>query len=113
MVMASLWDSWKDPKSGSEVLRCTVLTCTPNHAMAALHDRMPVIAETDWPKWLGEEPATEEELLGLLKPCPDDALKMWPVEKAVGNVKNTAVGDSDRRSDPSVGPPIKKLPARR
>lgn len=60
MIMAGLWDLWKDPKSGNEVLSCTVLTCEPNAAMAALHDRMPVIlAETDWPKWLGEEPATE------------------------------------------------------
>ncbi|MGA9007502.1 MAG: hypothetical protein WB495_11600 [Xanthobacteraceae bacterium] len=28
-------------------------------------------------------------MLALLKPCPDDALKIWPVGKAVGNVKNT------------------------
>jgi putative SOS response-associated peptidase YedK len=40
--------------------------------MAELHDRMPVIfAENDWPKWLGEEPAIEDELLAMLKPCPD------------------------------------------
>ena len=58
--------------------------------MADLHDRMPVIlAESDWPKWLGETQASEEELLALLKPCSDDALKIWPVGKAVGNVKNT------------------------
>jgi putative SOS response-associated peptidase YedK len=51
---------------------------------------MPVIlAEADWPKWLGEEPATEQELLALLKPCPDEALKIWPVDNAVGNVRNT------------------------
>jgi putative SOS response-associated peptidase YedK len=90
MVMAGLWDRWKDPKSGNEVLSCTVLTCAPNDAMAALHDRMPVIlAETDWPKWLGEKPATEDQLMSLLKPCPDHALKIWPVDKAVGNVNNT------------------------
>jgi putative SOS response-associated peptidase YedK len=46
-------------------------------------------AERDWPKWLGEEPASEDELFALLNPCPDDALKIWPVGKAVGNVKNT------------------------
>jgi len=57
--------------------------------MGELHDRMPVIlAENDWPKWLGEEPASEEELLGLLKACPDEALKIWPVDKMVGNVRN-------------------------
>ena len=50
---------------------------------------MPVIlAEFDWPKWLGEELASEQELLGLLKPCPDEALKIWPVDKMVGNVRN-------------------------
>jgi hypothetical protein len=31
--------------------------------------------DADWPKWLGEEPATEDELLALLKPCADEALK--------------------------------------
>ena len=57
--------------------------------MGELHDRMPVIlAENDWPKWLGEAPASEEDLLALLKPCSDEALKIWPVDKAVGNVKN-------------------------
>jgi putative SOS response-associated peptidase YedK len=89
MVMAALWAKWKDPKSGNTIYSCTVLTCGPNTVMAELHDRMPVIlAEEDWAKWLGEEPASEEELLALLKPCPDDALKIWPVGKAVGNVKN-------------------------
>jgi putative SOS response-associated peptidase YedK len=51
---------------------------------------MPVILlEKDWAKWLCEEPATEEELVVLLRPCPGDVLKIWPVGKAVGNVKNT------------------------
>jgi putative SOS response-associated peptidase YedK len=45
-------------------------------------------ADFDWPKWLGEEQATEEELLAMLKPCADGALKIWPVDKMVGNVRN-------------------------
>jgi putative SOS response-associated peptidase YedK len=89
MIMAGLWSRWKEPKSGGEVLSCTILTCRPNQVMAELHDRMPVIlAEANWPKWLGEVPATEEELLALLKPCPDDALKIWKVDRRVGNVRN-------------------------
>ena len=88
MVMAGLWAKWRSPTSGEEVLSCTILTCGPNRAMGELHDRMPVIlAENDWPKWLGEEPASEQELLALLKP-PDEALKIWPVDKTVGNVRN-------------------------
>ena len=89
MVMAGLWAKWKSPTSGEEVLSCTILTCGPNRAMGELHDRMPVIlAEIDWPTWLGEEPASDQELLTLLKPCPDEALKIWPVNKTVGNVRN-------------------------
>jgi len=57
MVMAGLWAKWKSPSSGEEVLSCTILTCGPNRVMGELHDRMPVIlADKDWPKWLGEEP---------------------------------------------------------
>jgi putative SOS response-associated peptidase YedK len=65
MVMAGLWAKWKSPTSGEEVLSCTILTC-----------------------WLGEEPANEQDLLALLRPCRDEALKIWPVDKMVGNVRN-------------------------
>ena len=52
---------------------------------------MPVIlAKSDWPKWLGEVPATEDELVSLLKPCPDDALRIWKVDRRVGNVRNNS-----------------------
>jgi putative SOS response-associated peptidase YedK len=89
MVMAGLWAKWKSPTSGEEVLSCTILTCWPNGTMGELQDRMPVILpEIDWPKWLGEEPASEQELLALLKPCLDEALKIWPVDKMVGNIRN-------------------------
>jgi putative SOS response-associated peptidase YedK len=89
MVHAGLWSSWRSLTSGEEILSCTIFTCAPNASLAEIHDRMPVILdEADWPKWLGEEPATEEELVALLKPCPDETLKIWPVDKAVGNVKN-------------------------
>jgi putative SOS response-associated peptidase YedK len=88
MVMAGLWAKWKSP-NGEDVLSCTVLTCAPNHVIGELHDRMPVILdEADWPKWLGEEPSSEGELLAILKPCADEALKVWRVDRMVGNVKN-------------------------
>jgi putative SOS response-associated peptidase YedK len=88
MVMAGLWETWKDPASGNEVQSCTILTCAPNGAMAALHDRMPVILdEADWPAWLGEESATPARLLSLLKPY-EGQLKIWPVDRRVGNVRN-------------------------
>ena len=90
MVMAGLWETWKSPQSGEEIVTCTVITCEPNAAMAGLHDRMPVVLdEADWPKWLGEQPVTEDELYALLRPCPDEAIKIWPVDNKVGSVRNT------------------------
>jgi putative SOS response-associated peptidase YedK len=89
MVMAGLWSTWKEPKSGEEIQSCTIITCAANDVMAELHNRMPVIVgEADWPKWLGEAPASNDELLTLLRPCPDEWLKEWPVDKAIGNVRN-------------------------
>jgi putative SOS response-associated peptidase YedK len=62
------------------------LTGAPNAAMAELHDRMPVIlGEADWPTWLGER---DGDVAALLRPCPDDWLRIWPVSKAVNSVKN-------------------------
>jgi len=71
--------------------------------MAEIHDRMPVIlAEKDWPKWLGEEPATLDELKALLVSCPSEWLKIWPVDKRVGNVRSNDPGLIRPISD---GPP--------
>ena len=74
MTLAGLWDRWKSPE-GQWVVTCAIVTTTPNAAMAALHDRMPVIlGEADWPLWLGER---EGETDALLRPCPEDWLKIY------------------------------------
>jgi putative SOS response-associated peptidase YedK len=90
MVMAGLWDEWKSPV-GETIRSCTVITCAANEVIGELHDRMPVIlAEKDWPKWLGEEPATSDELKALLVPAPSQTVKVWKVDKRVGNVNNNS-----------------------
>ena len=54
--------------------------------VAALHDRMPVIlGEADWSLWLGER---EGNVGALLRPCPSEWLRVWPVSKAVNSVRN-------------------------
>ena len=87
-AFAGLWEHWK-AADGEVIESCTILTTEPNKLIGELHDRMPVIlAEKDWPKWLGEQPTSEQDLLALLRPCRDEDLKIWPVDKMVGNVKN-------------------------
>jgi putative SOS response-associated peptidase YedK len=54
--------------------------------MAVLHERMPVILEQpDWSAWLGEEPA---DPAALLRPAADGTLRLWQIDKRVGNVRN-------------------------
>jgi putative SOS response-associated peptidase YedK len=61
-----------------------------NKVAGALHDRMPVVLAPDgWSRWLGEQGTTPDELKALLVPCPDEALKIWPVDRAkIGSVRN-------------------------
>ena len=83
MVMAGILGRMAGSEEASEVVRsCAVLTCLPNGVVGAIHDRMPVIlAEEDFPKWLGEEPTTLDQSKALLIPCPDDWLRIWPVNQ--------------------------------
>jgi len=96
-VLAGLWETWNSATTCETVKSCTVITTAANELMGTLHDRMPVIlAEKDWPVWLGEEPAKPDELKALLRPCPSDDLKLWPVDRRVGNVRNNDASLSQR-----------------
>jgi putative SOS response-associated peptidase YedK len=85
-VMAGLWDEWTSPAK-ERIRSCTIITTEPNELIDLLHDRMPVIlAEEDWPAWLGEVLATKDELKAL--PYPAEKMKLWPVSREVGNWRN-------------------------
>ncbi len=85
VAFAGLWERWKSPE-GEVVRSCTIVTTEANQKVAELHDRMPVIlGADDWPRWLGED---DGDPGSLMKPCPDEWLKTWPVSKAVNSVKN-------------------------
>ena len=60
--------------------------------MRPLHDRMPVIlALGDWWAWLNGATAADQ-VQALVRPCPEAGLAVYPVRKAVGNVRNEGVG---------------------
>jgi putative SOS response-associated peptidase YedK len=88
MTLAGLWETWTSP-TGETVRSVTIITTDANAFLAELHDRMPaVLAAQDWPQWLGEVPATQDELKALLRPAPEADLALWEVGKRVGNVRN-------------------------
>jgi putative SOS response-associated peptidase YedK len=89
LALAGLWATWRDPDSGEELFTCTILTTSANDLMEPVHHRMPVIlAHEDWDTWLDPENTDTEELAKLLVPAPEEMLTLWPVDPAVGNVRN-------------------------
>lgn len=82
MVMAGVWQVWQGPE-GARIATCAVVTCAASGAMAALHDRMPVIVEPqDWALWLGE---AGHGAARLMHPPPDGVLGFHRVGTAVNS----------------------------
>ena len=82
LALAGLWTGPQrdDPPTAA------ILTTRPNRVMARLHHRMPVILGADaLEAWLAPDAALEE-VIPLLVPAPDDALRVWPVSTAVNKV---------------------------
>ena len=91
-ALAGLWEQWRD-QAGEIVQTFTVLTTEPNELCAPIHDRMPVIlARENWPAWLGEFDASQDELLRILRPFPSHLMQAYRVDRRVGNVRNNDPG---------------------
>lgn len=105
LALAGLWAGWRDPASDPEapLIRrtFTIVTTTPNEAMADLHDRMPVILPDDaWERWLDPTPAGPGELIGLLQPTDAVALRIYAVSRDVNDI---------RRGGPELVEPLIEL----
>jgi len=93
-AFAGLWSIWGSGKpeeqsaDGSSLRSCTILTTDANPAVAALHDRMPVILSPEAEsRWLDPSTPPERlrELLGGITPA-QTALR--PVGVAVNNARH-------------------------
>lgn len=53
LALAGLWQEWGEAEARQAT--CAIVTCAANETLAPIHHRMPVVlAEEDWPLWLGE-----------------------------------------------------------
>lgn len=86
-ALAGLWERWNKP-DGEVLDTFTVITTDANDEMKKLHDRMPVIVPAeDYALWLSRE--THPELVHrLLVPYDSARIRVHPVSKRVGNVRN-------------------------
>jgi putative SOS response-associated peptidase YedK len=84
LALAGIWTQTKH----GELTTAAILTTGPNQVMERLHHRMPVIVEhEDVQAWLAAD-APLDEIMPLLTPVRDDALRVWPVSTAVNSVRN-------------------------
>lgn len=91
MMLAGLWETWRSPEGPVE--SCTICTTEANEFMSTIHDRMPVILEPAViDHWLDPTVTDAAEIRPALTQYPSDRMKMWPVGKAVGNVRNQRAG---------------------
>ena len=85
VVFAGIWQDWRSA-AGEDFHTFATITTDANPQVSAVQPRMPVILErSDWPVWLGE---VEGDLPALLRPLPEGALRLWPIDKRVDQVRN-------------------------
>ena len=89
LALAGLWAGWHDPTTEQVRRTFTIVTTTPNEAIADLHDRMPVILEAgSWARWLGDGSSADPgELLAMLQPNDDIPLRVYAVNRYVNDVR--------------------------
>jgi putative SOS response-associated peptidase YedK len=82
MVLAGLWDEWRGLRTFS------IITTEPNKEMLSIHNRMPVVLQTedDFDMWLGKTDLTK-----ILKRCKkqnNGILSMYRVSEKLNSVKH-------------------------
>ncbi|MDF1857302.1 SOS response-associated peptidase [Pseudooceanicola sp.] len=86
LVMAGIWQDWR--QSDDACATCAIVTTEARGRMAVIHHRMPVIlAQDDWPLWLGE---AGKGAARLMTAAPDEVIDMHRVGPEVNS--NRAVG---------------------
>jgi putative SOS response-associated peptidase YedK len=94
-AFAGLYERWRDP-AGDFVTSFTIITTTPNEAIAAggpdhssLHDRMPVILlPEEEGLWLDPATGDTDVWRHLVRPYPSDLIDLYPVSTLVNSPAN-------------------------
>jgi len=88
-AMAGLWERWESSETGEVIESCAILTTRPNSVVGELHDRMPVvIAPESYALWIDPQVKSQEELVPLMVPYPEENTVIQRVSKEVNNPAN-------------------------
>lgn len=85
-AFAGLWSIWRGD-ADAVIRSCTIITSAANTAVAPLHDRMPVILDSEREAaWL-DAATSREELLAMLRPLPASQTALREVGAAVNDAR--------------------------
>jgi len=86
MAFAGLWETWHT-KEGDIIESCCIITTAANSIMEPIHDRMPVIIDSDqWSTWLSHQEHQKNVLLPMIHPHDPESMQAWPVTRELNRV---------------------------
>lgn len=74
LLMAGIWDEWRAP-DGIILETFAVITCSPNADVSPIHDRMPVLIDSEHANWWLD---ASQDGRPLLQPAADGTLRVAP-----------------------------------
>jgi putative SOS response-associated peptidase YedK len=103
LPMAGIWDVWERPDR-QIVYTFAIITTEANADISHIHDRMPVILQTQdaQKNWLSEG-ANLPSVLELLQPLPQNLLRMYAVSPVLNSVSVASSPELHKEVAPPMG----------
>ena len=88
MLLAGIWDRWRDPETGDASIGFAVVTTAAHRNLAFIHDRQPLMLSfEDAFAWTDRDTPTEE-LTAMFSSSLPGPLDVVPVSTHVNNARN-------------------------
>ncbi len=89
VAFGGLMETWSEP-GGAEIDTGAILTTAANSAIAAIHDRMPVVIRPEhFARWLDCRSNEPRDVADLLQPVEPDYFEAIPISDKVNKVANS------------------------
>jgi putative SOS response-associated peptidase YedK len=113
LAFAGLWETWMGP-NGEELETTAIVTTRANRALAAIHERMPVVVPPEaFDLWLNCAEVDAKTAEALIQPAPENLLEAYEISPAVNRTANdnaklierVAPGEPEPAASPTAAKP--------
>jgi putative SOS response-associated peptidase YedK len=110
LTLGGLWERWRDPSTGAEVLTVAVITTDANESLSAIHHRMPVVVPAAMRTGWLRDAESAASLLGGAARAAEAPLRSWPVSTLVNSVRNDSPACVAPLAAQAAKPPTSEIP---